>query len=50
MPGGRELYWEQVPLKVFRDHYQVAVRPCTQRDILEIDTYSELKAFDPSYQ
>ena len=50
MPGGHELYWEQVPLKVFRDHYQVAVRPCTQRDILEIDTYNELKAFDSSYQ
>lgn len=49
MPGGHELYWEQVPLKVFRDRYRVAVRPCTQQDVLEIDTYSELKAVDPSY-
>ena len=49
MPGGRELYWEQVPLKAFAEHYRVAVRPCSKEDIVEIDTFSELKAFDKTY-
>ncbi len=49
LPGGKELYWDQVPLKVFKEHYQVAVRDCRQEDIVEIDTFKELKAIDPTY-
>ncbi len=49
MPGGRELYWEQVPLKAYAEHYRVAVRPCSKEDIVEIDTFNELKAFDKTY-
>lgn len=49
MPGGRELYWEQVPLKAFAEHYRVTVRPCSKEDIVEIDTFNELKAFDKTY-
>lgn len=49
MPGGRELYWEQVPLKVYRDRYKVAVRECREDDIVEIDTFNELKQLDPTY-
>ena len=49
-PGGKELYWEQVPLKIFKDNYKVEVRPCKQNDIVEIDTFNELKAIDPSYE
>ncbi|MBR0132694.1 MAG: NTP transferase domain-containing protein [Lachnospiraceae bacterium] len=49
MPGGREFYWEQVPLKVFKDRYKVAVRECKMSDIVEIDTFKELKAIDKSY-
>ena len=49
MPGGKELYWEQVPLKVFKDRYKVAVRECREEDIVEIDTFNELKQIDPSY-
>ncbi len=48
-PGGKDFYWEQVPLKVFRDRYRVAVRECREEDIVEIDTFSELKQIDPSY-
>ena len=48
-PGGKELYWEQVPLNVFKDRYKVAVRECQEEDIVEIDTFSELKQIDPSY-
>ena len=48
-PGGRERYWEQVPLVFCRENYRVAVRPCEDGDVTEIDTFRELKAFDRSY-
>lgn len=48
-PGGRERYWEQVPLVFRRESYRVAVRPCLEGDVTEIDTFRELKAFDRSY-
>ena len=50
MPGGREYYWEQVPMSVLKDRYRVEIRPCTEEDIVEIDTFAELKAIDPSYE
>lgn len=49
MPGGKEFYWEQVALKVFKDQYRVAVRECRAEDIVEIDTFRELKAIDKTY-
>lgn len=48
-PGGKEYYWEQVPLVVFKDSYRVAVTECRDEDIVEIDTFNELKQIDPSY-
>lgn len=48
-PGGKELFWEQVPLHVFKGSYQVAVVPCCEQDVTEIDTYKELKAADNTY-
>ena len=48
-PGGKELYWEQVPLHVYRGSYSVAVVPCNERDVVEIDTYKELKSADETY-
>ena len=49
MPGGKERYWEQVPLVHFVDEYKVAVRECKQEDIIEIDSFAELKAIDKTY-
>ena len=49
MPGGKERYWDQVPLEYCLDHYQVEVRDCTFKDIIEIDTYSDLKKLDSTY-
>ena len=49
MPGGKEKYWEQVPLTVFSGKYKVAVKPCLDEDIVEIDTFRELKAIDKTY-
>ena len=50
MPGGKERYWDQVPLEHCLDHYQVEVRPCSFDDIIEIDTFSDLKKLDPIYR
>ena len=48
-PGGKERYWEQVPLVYRKDHYAVEVRGCFEDDIVEIDTFKELKAIDKTY-
>lgn len=48
-PGGKERYWEQVPLVYRKEHYAVEIRPCHEEDIVEIDTFRELKAIDRTY-
>lgn len=48
-PGGKERYWEQVPLVYKKEHYAVEVRECRDEDIVEIDTFNELKAIDKTY-
>ena len=48
-PGGKERYWEQVPLVYRKEHYRVEVRECRDEDIVEIDTFKELKAIDKTY-
>ena len=48
-PGGKERYWEQVPLVYRKKHYSVEVRECRDEDIVEIDTFNELKAIDKTY-
>ncbi|MBQ2927963.1 MAG: winged helix-turn-helix transcriptional regulator [Oscillospiraceae bacterium] len=49
MPGGKERYWDQVALEHCIKNYKVEVRPCTFDDIIEIDTYSDLKKIDNTY-
>ena len=49
MPGGKERYWDQVPFVFFPKEYNVEIRECTLDDIIEIDTFNELKAIDKSY-
>ena len=48
-PGGKERYWEQVALLYKKEHYKVSVRECTLEDIVEIDSYNELKKIDKLY-
>lgn len=48
-PGGKERYWDQVPLVYKKENYKVYVRECQQSDIVEIDTYNELKMIDKLY-
>lgn len=49
MPGGKEKYWDQIPLDVCKQNYKIAVRECFEGDIVEIDTFNELKKIDPIY-
>ena len=48
-PGGKEKYWEQVILDVCKNHYKISLRECQEGDIIEIDTFNELKQIDKTY-
>ena len=48
--GGKDLFWEFIPLVLNRDRYQVEIRQCRKEDIMEIDNYYELAELDPSYR
>ncbi|MCL2764395.1 MAG: sugar phosphate nucleotidyltransferase [Treponema sp.] len=50
MPGGKECYWDQAALEYFIKEYSVEVRECTFDDIIEIDTFNELKNLDETYR
>lgn len=49
VPGGKQRYWDQVAFDYCPDHYKITVRPCSFEDIIEIDTFNELKQLDPNY-
>ena len=49
VPGGKERYWDEVALGYYIDEYKVSVRECTFDDIIEIDTFNELKKIDKNY-
>ena len=48
-PGGKERYWDEVALRECIKNYKVWVRPVQKGDIIEIDTYNELKQIDSAY-
>lgn len=48
-PGGKERYWETVPNQAYRGQYKIEVRPCFDEDIVEVDTFRELKQIDKTY-
>ncbi len=48
-PGGKERYWEQTPLVYKKENYTVNVRECSFDDIIEIDSFNELKKIDSLY-
>lgn len=49
-PGGKERFWDQVPLEYYIKEYKIAIRECQSADVTEIDTYAELKKLDESYR
>ena len=48
-PGGKERFWEQAPLIFCKKNYKVEIRECFEEDLVEIDTFRELKALDKTY-
>lgn len=50
IPGGKESYWDQAPLEYYLSNYHVEVRECTFDDIVEIDSFEDLKRKDPNYK
>ena len=48
-PGGKEKYWEQVQLVERKNNYKIHIRECKKDDIIEIDTFNELKQIDKTY-
>ena len=48
--GGKDYFWEFVPLVLRKERYTVEIRQCRKADIMEIDNYYELAQLDPSYR
>lgn len=46
----RQIFWDDVALRVRPDQYQVHVRLCDPGDVVEIDSFAELQAVDPAYR
>ena len=49
MPGGKERYWDSVPLSIFVNEFKLGIRKCSFDDFDEIDTIAELKKLDGVY-
>ena len=47
--AGKENFWDNVALKVYKKEFKIRIRNCHKEDIIEIDNFSELVALDSSY-
>ena len=43
------IYWDLLALTIHPEEYDLGIREIDSDDIIEIDTFDELKAMDPSY-
>lgn len=48
--GGKEKYWDNVPLTICKKDFKIEVRECKKKYVTEIDNFSELVILDPSYK
>lgn len=48
-PGGKERYWDEVPLKYYKNDFKIATINVLDGDVVEIDTFNELKVIDKTY-
>ena len=48
--GGKDYFWEFIPLVLRKERYAVEIRRCRKSDIMEIDNYYELAQLDPTYR
>lgn len=47
--GNRQIYWDDVAMFCHFDDYRLGIREMSAKDIIEVDSLSELAAIDPSY-
>lgn len=47
--ANKNRFWDEVSLVDYKENYDVHVNEVNLSDIIEIDTYDELKVIDPSY-
>ena len=48
--GGKDYFWEFIPLVLRKGRYAVEIRQCRKSDIMEIDNYYELAQLDSTYR
>ncbi len=48
--GGRDVFYEMVPLVLRKDNYDIKIHECQKGDVVEIDSFQELISIDPSYK
>lgn len=48
-PGGKERYWDEVPLREYKNVFEIEIRKCKKDDLVEVDTWKELQQIDPIY-
>ncbi|MBE6104339.1 MAG: phosphocholine cytidylyltransferase family protein [Erysipelotrichaceae bacterium] len=46
----KNLYWEFVPILSKKEKYTIMIRECDRENVIEIDTFDELKAIDEAYR
>lgn len=49
-PGGKENLWDAVALDYKKSEFKVRVRICKKNDLIEIDSFKELKEVDAAYR
>lgn len=47
---GKKMFWDDVALTVYNENYNIQVRECSARDIVEIDSVQDLVRIDESYR
>ncbi len=49
-PGGKERFWDQIPLEFYKEDYQVRVRQAHSGDVVEVSSVRDLINLDKSYE
>ena len=46
---GKNCFWDYLLFNTFKEHFKFRIRECNKKDVVEIDSFNELKAIDKSY-
>ena len=49
-PGGKEFFWDQALFDFYTGLFKVEIRECSSEDVVEIDTFNQLKQLDKAYK